>query len=103
MGKGGGVMTEGKVKRTPAQQLCMDVAEYIEEYGWTKKALTRDGRVCVVGGFLAVDPEIGSTPRYQAYDLLRPHIRPFTSIVNWNDAQKTRKPILAALRKAGGE
>lgn len=83
-----------------AEAVCLVAADYIEEHGWTRKAFRRSGRVCMQGGLLAVNQD--NDLHYQALGLIADVVGTQMTIA-WNDEQKSRRPVLAALRKAGGQ
>lgn len=79
-------------------------ADYIEAHGWTRGAYDRDGRVCLLGA-ISKARSSASTPERLAGTLacmeaLHRTIGCRGTLTRWNDAQKSRKPVIAALRAA---
>lgn len=84
--------------RTP-ELVCLAAADYIEKHGWTRKEYKRSGRACMHGALLAVTTSYDL--QEQAVGLIG-HVIGTVMTIRWNDEQKSRRPVLAALRKAGG-
>ena len=83
-----------------AQRVCLAAAGYIEARGWTRGKAERHGRVCLSEALRLAEPDLRR--RFRAARLIRDVIST-VGIPVWNDAQKTRRPVLAALRRAGGQ
>ena len=83
-----------------AQRVCLAAADYIEAHGWTRGEYVRHGRVCLHGALKAVEKSL--TSRLAAERLIVGALG-MEETIGWNDLQKTRRPVLAALRRAGGQ
>ncbi len=74
-------------------QVLRDAADLIERDGWTRGRNERDGRHCVMG---AIEVVMSYRAWNDAATVLRRHIG--WNLTVWNDAQKSRAPVLRALR-----
>lgn len=77
-------------------------ARALIERGWTRGEFERAGRVCLLGAVNRVAPVI--TLRIACLDTLSEVISgvPYwgSALAQWNDAQPSKKPVLAAFDKA---
>lgn len=79
------------------RQALLDAAAYIEENGWCQGALSRDGRVCALGGLDRVTDDAGTY--LNAVFRLR-QVLPCAA-AHWNDrAGRTKQEVVDALCKA---
>lgn len=89
---------------TKAQQACLDAAKIIERDGWCRHYMHRHGRHCALGAIQKAIKKTDRSIRKLAWNLLGDAacIPVTMGIGIWNDRQKSRVPVIAALRKAGG-
>lgn len=89
---------------TAAQRICLDAASLIEERGWTRGVHVRHGRVCLDHA-LALAWERLQVPARELdrAEVLVGRACGDHSFTAWNDAQRSRVPVLRALRTAGGQ
>ena len=85
------------------QEVCSKAADYIEQHGWTRGTYEQRGRVCLLGALDAVSPpyeHLGpafESDNLKARNQLRQYLK-VNKLHKWNDAQKSRTPVLKALR-----
>lgn len=85
------------------QEILLKAADVIESRGWTREAFSHRGRVCVLGAIGVVahnDPDWPGTiiEHDAAVKRLEDYLGEWPAI--WNDEQKSRAPVIAALREA---
>lgn len=79
-------------------EICDKAADLIEKKGWCRGHFTARGHFCIVGAIQQIDSYHFSAYRHITRILgLPPGLN---SLVAWNDKQKSRKPVIAVLRKA---
>jgi hypothetical protein len=77
-----------------------EAANLIEHEGWTRGDYFREGRFCLLG---AISEEADAKQYSPACALVQRvvDVRLYGgSLANWNDAQRTKKPVVRALREA---
>ena len=84
-------------------------ARKLIERGWTRGSFRQGSRFCALGAVRQVTTENGLTKknfavRIDCYDALSQAIGTSigwpSDIANWNDEQKSKKPVTEAFRKA---
>ena len=76
-------------------------ADIIEKHGWCRRYFKDSrGRVCMLGALAAAFESREPDRRWNTATALIERVIGQPEISLWNDSQKTRQPVIAALRKA---
>ena len=83
-----------------ALAVLTEARRLIVEEGWTRGQMEKNGRYCAVGAVLFAKRDDPKAPR--VYPLIYEAIGRTSEaeLVGWNDAQPSKKPVVAAFDRA---